>query len=128
MGNFQPSVGDRTKPLKVIVPKGEESSQNKVCHDVTPFNSSRRAWPRWVWVAVAAFFGLWCIGFYVFYVTEERLAYGSAILNNVWQTTEIRHWSWWYWPVFWCIVIFTVVRLLLLHRLKSPDVQDIKQE
>jgi len=131
MGNFQPSIGDRNKPPAAKVSKGEglsdarrgEVSCGKSRRNELQPNSSHRVWPRWVWVAIVSFLGLWCIGFYVFYVTAERMAYGFALLNNFWHTIEIRHQSWWYWPVFWCIVIFTVVHLLLLQRFDSSDTQ-----
>jgi len=123
MGSFQPSFGDRAKPPKAKVPKGEGLSRGDNRCDEVSCDMSRRAWPKWVWVAISAFLGLWCIGFYVFYITEERMIFGSVLLNNFWQTIEIRHWSWWYWPAFWCIVIFTVVRLLLMQRLESENIQ-----
>jgi Flp pilus assembly protein TadB len=47
------------------------------------------------------------------------LEYGYALLTKAFLLTEIRYWSWWYWPVFGSIVICTIVRYFLVQYISS---------
>ena len=130
MGNFQPSIGGRVNPSKPVVPKVKDTNthsppqnDDELLRNESTRNISIRTWPVWVWVTISAFIGLYCLLLYYFYVTEERLQYGSALASHVMHTVEIRHWSWWYWPVFWGLVVLTIVRFLLFQRMKSPEAQ-----
>ncbi|MDR1383061.1 MAG: hypothetical protein LBJ67_04325 [Planctomycetaceae bacterium] len=113
MGKFQPSIGSHARPLQQVVQKespiSSVASQNKSCRLV----------PKWGWIALLV--GLFIISFFVFFVVGKRFEYVSHLINNAFRMTEIHYRSWWYWPVFWIIVIGTVVRYFLVRRVTTKE-------